>query len=120
MQVFVNISSKVAFILKSYVRQPSQVYQNFHGVPFLQRSQLLPGTGSNKLQFLHSARCVTLPMRDQILDAQPGESFPSTLPMVWGPVDEANHCPSPRPCIHRNCYMPKLKVDLSPYKMAIP
>src|SRR3954462_12859464 len=33
-------------------------------------------------------RCVTLPMRDQILDAQPGESFPSTLPMVWGPVDD--------------------------------
>src|SRR3954466_13281452 len=55
MQVFINISSKVAFILKSYVRQPSRVYQNFHGVPFPQRSHLLPGTGSNKLQFLHSA-----------------------------------------------------------------
>ena len=55
MQVFINISSKVAFILKSYVRQPSRVYPNFHGVPFPPRSQLLPGTGSNKLQFFHSA-----------------------------------------------------------------
>ena len=55
MQVFINISSKVAFILKSYVRQPSRVYQNLHGVPFPPRSPLLPRTGSNKLQFLHSA-----------------------------------------------------------------
>src|SRR3954463_5253992 len=55
MQFFINISSKVAFILKSYVHQPSRVYQNFHGVPFPPRSQILPGTGSNKLQFLHSA-----------------------------------------------------------------
>src|SRR4051812_21761722 len=54
MQVFVNISSKVAFILKSYVRQPSRIYQNFHGVPFPPHSQLLPETGSNKLQFLNS------------------------------------------------------------------
>ena len=29
MQVFVNISSKVYFILKNYVRQPSQVDYNF-------------------------------------------------------------------------------------------
>src|SRR4051812_18505886 len=55
MQVFINISSKVDFILKSYVRQPSRVYQNFHGVPFPPCTQLLPETGSNKLQFLHSA-----------------------------------------------------------------
>src|SRR3954465_5580464 len=55
MQVFKIISSKVAFIMKSYVRQPSRVYQNLHGVPFPPRSQLLPGIGSNKLQFLHSA-----------------------------------------------------------------
>src|SRR3954469_9246277 len=33
-------------------------------------------------------RCITLPMRDQILDEQPGESFPSTLPMVWCLVDD--------------------------------
>ena len=56
MRVFINISSKVAFILKSYVRQPSRVYQNFHGIPFPPRSPLLPRTGSNKLQFLHSAQ----------------------------------------------------------------
>ena len=53
--LFVNISSKVDFILKSYVHQPSRVYQNFHGVPLPQRSHLLPGTGSNNLQFLHFA-----------------------------------------------------------------
>ena len=35
---------------ENYARHPSQGLE-LHGVPFLQRSQLLPRTGSNMLQF---------------------------------------------------------------------
>src|SRR3954469_24574097 len=88
MQVFVNISSKVAFILKIYVRQASRVYQNLHGVPFPPRSQLLPGTGSNKLQFLHSAEVRYFTHERSNPCCTTGRSFPSTIPMAWGPVDD--------------------------------
>src|SRR3954465_1601057 len=98
MQVFINISSKIAFIPKSYVRQPSRVYQNLHGVPFPLRSQLLPGTGSNKLQFLHSAEVRYFSHERSIPCCTTGRSFPSPLPMVWGPVDDPSQSlPSLRP-----------------------
>src|SRR3954465_12297265 len=98
MQVFVNISSKVAFILKSYVRQSSRVYQNFHGVPFPPHSQLLPGTGSIKLQFLHSAEVRYFTHERSNPYCTTGRSFPSTLPMVWGPVyDLSQSLPPSRP-----------------------
>src|SRR3954471_24640718 len=88
MQVFINISSKVAFILKSYVHQPSRVYQNLHGVPFPPRSQLLPGIGSNKLQFLHFAEVRYFTHERSNPCCTTGRSFPSTFPMVWGRVDD--------------------------------
>src|SRR4051812_31380673 len=65
-------------------------------------------------------RCVTLPMRDLSFVAHPG-AFPFTLPWYEAQTKiQANHCPSPRPRIHHNCCMPKLKVDFPPYKTAIP
>ena len=80
MQFFVNISSKVDFILKSYVCQPSRVYQNFHGVPFPRCSQLLPGTGSNKLQFLHSVEVHYFTQeRSQLCCTSELHSFPHFL-----------------------------------------
>src|SRR3954464_11884653 len=97
MQVFVNISSKVVFILKSYVCKPSRVYQNFHGVPFPPRSQLLPGTGSNKLQFLHSVEVRYFIHERSNPCCTTGRSLPSTLPMVWGPVDDPIQSLGPTP-----------------------
>ena len=88
MQVFINTSSKVAFILKSYVRQPSRVYQNFHGVPFPPRSQLLPGTGSNKLQFLHSAEVRHFTHERSNLRCTTGQLIPIHNSMMWGPEDD--------------------------------
>src|SRR3954465_1581517 len=98
MQIFVNISLKVAFLLKIYVRQPSRVYQNFHGVPFPPRSKLLPETGSNKLQFLHSAEVRHFTHERSNPCCTTGQSFPSILPMVWGPVDDPSQSlPPSRP-----------------------
>src|SRR3954466_5842745 len=88
MQVFINISSKVVFILKNYVRQPSRVYQNFHGVPFPPRSQLLPGTGSNKLQFLHSAEVRYFTHERSTLCCTTGQLIPVHNSMMWGPEDD--------------------------------
>src|SRR3954462_3072018 len=88
MQVFVDISSKVAFILKSYVLRPSRVYQNFHGVPFPPRSQLLPRTGSNKLQFLHSAEVRYFTHERSTLCSTIGQLIPVHNSMMWGPEDD--------------------------------
>ena len=75
MQVFVNISSKVAFILKSYVRQPSRVRSSF------------PEQGVTSYSSYTLQRCVTLPMRDQLLVAQPGvlsrPQFHDVGPSSW-------------------------------------
>src|SRR4051812_10685829 len=90
MQVFINISSKVDFILKSYVRQPSRVYQNFHGVPFPPRSQLLPGTGSNKLPFLHSAKVRYFTHEISTLCCTTGQLIPVHNSMMWGLLEK---CP---------------------------
>src|SRR3954467_1631511 len=104
MQVFINIYSKVAFILKNYGCQPSRVYQNFHGVPFPPCSQLLPGTGSNKLQFLHSTEVRYFTHERSNPCCTTGRSFPSTLPMVWGPVDDPSQSlPPSRPRMHPWC-----------------
>src|SRR3954464_9845992 len=88
MQVFINISSKVAFILKSYVRQPSRVSQNFHGVPFPPRSHLLPETGSNKLQFLHSVEVRYFTDERSTLCCTTGQLIPVHNSMMWGPEDD--------------------------------
>src|SRR3954466_12435106 len=65
-------------------------------------------------------RCVALPMRDLSLVAQPSHDLVHTS-LVWAQYKiQANHCPSPRPCIQHNCCMSTLKVDFSPYKTAIP
>src|SRR3954464_982701 len=98
MQVFINISSKVAFILKSYVRQPSQVYQNFHGVPFPRRSQLLPEIGSNKLHFLHSAEVRYFTHERSTLCCTTGQLIPVHNSMMWGPEDDPSQSlPPSRP-----------------------
>src|SRR3954471_20726339 len=105
MQVFINISSNVAFILKIYVHQPSRVYQNLHGVPFPPRSQLLPGTGSNKLQFLHSAevRYFTHERSTSLLHNQ--ASFPVHNSMMWGPVvGPSQSLRSLRPHMSARCF----------------
>src|SRR3954469_23865397 len=74
--------------MKIYDHQPSKVDQNFHGVPFLPGSQLLPGTGSNKLQFLHSTEVRYFTHERSNPCCTTERSFPSTLPMAWGPVDD--------------------------------
>ena len=80
MQFFVNLSSKIDFIMKIYDHQPSQVDDNFRGVPFLPRSQLLPGTGSNKLQFLHSAEVRYFTHKRSTPFCTTGRTFLSTIP----------------------------------------
>src|SRR3954469_20007983 len=113
MKVFINISSKVAFILKSYVRQPSRVYQNFHGVSFPPLSHLLPGTGSNKLRFLHSAEVRYFTHERSTLCCTTGHLISVHNSMMWGLEDYPNQSfpPSqPRmptwctPCPHIACY----------------
>src|SRR3954465_14877807 len=94
MQVFVNISSKVAFILKSYVRQPSRVYQNFHGVPFPQFHSSFPEQGVTSYSSYTLRRCVTLPMRDRKLCCTAGSMFMFKLPWFEAqPKIQADHCP---------------------------
>src|SRR3954463_4231559 len=98
MQVFENISSKVSFILNIYVRQPSQIFQNFHGVPLLLRSQLLPGIGSNKLQFLHSAEVCYFTHERSNLCCTTGQLIPVHNSMMWGPEDDPSQSlPPSRP-----------------------
>src|SRR3954469_23892028 len=104
MQVFRNISSKVAFILKIYVRQPSRVYQNLHGVPFPPRSQLLPGRGSNKLQFLHSAKVRYFTHERSTLCCTTGQLIRVHNSMMWGPEDDPSQSLFPsRPCMPPWC-----------------
>ena len=79
---------KCCFYSENYVRQPSQVDQNFHGVPFLPRSQLLPGTGSNKLQFLHSAEVRYFTHERSTLCCTTGQLIPIHISMMWGPEDD--------------------------------
>src|SRR3954464_8700364 len=113
MQVFVKISSKVVFLLKSYVRQPSRVYQNFHGVPFPQHSQLLPRTGSNKLQFLHSAEVRHFTHERSTLCCTTRKLIPVHNSMMWGPEDDPRQSLPPsrprmppwyRPCPHKELW----------------
>src|SRR3954471_23313738 len=88
MQVFINNSSKVAFILKIYVHQPPRVYQNLHGVTFPPRSQLLPGTGSNKLYFLHSAEVRYFTHERSTLCCTTGQLIPVHNSMKCGLEDD--------------------------------
>src|SRR3954466_4423940 len=49
-------------------------------------------------------RCVTLPMRDQLLVAQPG-SLPVHNSMLWGPLDDPSQSlPSPRPHMYARSF----------------
>src|SRR3954469_5204710 len=49
-------------------------------------------------------RCVTLPMRDQLLVAQLG-SLPVHNSMLWGLVDDPSHSlPSPRPHMYARSF----------------
>src|SRR3954471_4872672 len=104
MQVFINNSSKVAFILKIYVHQPPRVYQNLHGVPFPSRSQLLPGTVSNKLQFLHSAEVRYFTHERSTLCCTTGHLIPVHNSVVWGLEDDpSKSLPPSRPRMSPCC-----------------
>jgi hypothetical protein len=61
MQVFVNISSRGWFYSEELCPSAFTGWLELHGVPFLPRSQFLPGTRSDKPQINNSAevRCFT-------------------------------------------------------------
>ena len=95
--IFVNISSKVYFILKSYVRQSSQVDQNF--VEFLScrvRSSFPEQGVTSHIFNSAEVRCFTHERSYPCY--QPGAH---TRPhFLWCGVQyktQANHCPSPPP-----------------------
>jgi hypothetical protein len=96
MQVFVNISSRGCFYSEELCPSAFTCWLELRWAPFLLRSQLLPKIGSIQILSYTLQRWSLVPIRDQSLAAQPGESFLSTLPWCGAQsMIQANDYPPP-------------------------
>jgi hypothetical protein len=100
MQVFVNISSRGCFYSEELCPSVFTGWLELRWAPFLPCSQLLPGTGSIQILFVHSADVVTCTHRRSTPCCTTEPRASSTLPWCGAQsMIRANHCFFPRPCI---------------------